>query len=210
MNTTVAENELPDFDREYAIEELLPPATISSLIDSAASLADGAVWILGVDGKEIYRQGETAPNLAAAVRETLEGESAENEPRQVSSGDASATCFALIHEMVPIGHLVLAGPISPTKDLGRFLSGCLNRLAQANCRSLMAAGIHGQVVSESHRHLMEKAALLEASEKKYRILAQNLKKEVARQTKKNAIGPGAVHAPGKARIHRAAGCRRGP
>lgn len=184
MNPTFVENETADFDREYFIEELLPPSALIPLIDSAAPLNEGAIWILGLDGKEIYRYGETASNLAAAVKKTLESKIGNQEPLEVSSERALATCFAVIHEMVPIAYLALEGPVLRTKNLGLFLSACLNRLAQANCRSLMAAGIHGQVVSESHRKLIEKAALLEASQKKYRKLAQNLKKEVARQTSK--------------------------
>jgi two-component system, NtrC family, sensor kinase len=184
MNSADEHIEIDAFDREYNLEDLLPRIQAQELLEyidgsneAALLLPDGTVYYsrygTKIDASEIYRQVRTNGREGRLT---------------VVLGNRRMMLFPLNHELETIGFLALefSGKVTDetTESTGCFLVRVFNRIVNLNYQIRMTAGLHGQVVADSYEALKKKAALLERSEEKYRILAESLEKEVKRKTKK--------------------------
>lgn len=166
------------FDREYGLEDLLPPALAAELLAEVDGGRQAA--ILRTDKSVYFDPSGRAEGWAPAT--------AQDPPWTASTDGRRMTLFPLVHELEPIGLVALdpgdTAAESPSPSLGPFLARVLNRIINLNYQLRMTAGLHGQVVTESYEALKRKAALLARSEEKYRRLAASLEAEVERQTRK--------------------------
>lgn len=176
--------ELDDFDREYGLIDLMPSALAAEVLGSfrgnahfAILLPNGGCYFNG-DGTLTAFLDDAAPKIAqegsALIRSNV--------------GGVSTMVFPLTHEMDTVGFLVVQEKeVDASLDLmalGRFAAACLERMMHLNYCLRLTSGLHGQVVQESYASLKEKASQLQASEARYRALAQNLEVEVKRKTEK--------------------------
>lgn len=174
--------ELDDFDREYGLIDLMPPALAAQVF---GGFGDNIRFsILLPDGGPYYNGDGTLARLLNGAAEKL----AQEGSALIRSNDAveTAAVFSLTHEMDTLGFLILQAKEPDVSFdlmvLGRFAAACIERMMRLNYRLLLTSGLHGQVVHESYASLKEKASQLKASEEKYRALAQNLEVEVKRKT----------------------------
>ncbi|MGD9188945.1 MAG: ATP-binding protein [Desulfobacteraceae bacterium] len=174
--------ELDDFDREYGLIDLMPSALAAEVLGSfngnvhfAILLPNGGCYFNG-DGTKTTFLNDAAPKIAqegsALIRSNVGGE--------------ATMVFPLTHEMDTVGFLVVQQK-QPNASfdlmaLGRFAVVCIERMMHLNYRLRLTSGLHGQVVQESYASLKEKASQLQASEARYRSLAQNLEVEVKHKT----------------------------
>lgn len=174
--------ELGDFDREYGLIDLMPPALAAQVL---GSFSDNVHFsILLPDGGCYFNGDETITKLLQdAAPKLVQGGSTFI---RSNVGIETTMVFALTHEMDTVGFLVVQEKQPDASydlmALGRFAVACLERMMHLNYRLRLTSGLHGQVVQESYASLKEKASQLQASEAKYRALAQNLEVEVKRKT----------------------------
>jgi two-component system, NtrC family, sensor kinase len=186
MTDTCEHIDVDEFDREYGLADLLPPALARELladIDSRCSAAinasDGCLYFLA--------GGPQLPEVTAELKRRARQDGAA--PRLFSVNGRRAGGFILTHELETIGFLVLETDAEHGLDdelllsTGRFAARCINRVINFNYRNRMTAGLHGQVVADSYESLKIKAAQLARSEEKYRLLAENLELEVEKKTR---------------------------
>ncbi len=174
--------ELDDFDREYGLIDLLPSALAAEVLGSFSDnvhfsilLPDGGCYFNG-DGAITHFLNDAVPKIVqeggALIRSNI--------------GIETTMVFPLTHEMDTVGFLVVQEKESNASfdlaALGRFAVTCIERMMHLNYRLRLTFGLHGQVVQESYASLKEKASQLQASEARYRALAQNLEVEVKRKT----------------------------
>ncbi len=180
--------EFDDFDREYGIGDLLETSVLEDLITEIQAAGPGSVLVLFPDGTPYYTKGPLAPDEAASISRLLHRERIDS-PKTFRSPRGRITIFPITHELEIIGYLVLGyekegdGSTSFPELLGRLLGKVLSHLIIYRYRNLLTSGLHGQVVEESYAQLKEKAALLEKSEEKYRLLAESLEIEVKKKTR---------------------------
>lgn len=184
--------ELDDFDREYGLTDLIPSKLAAEVLGGFEDRVRFS--ILFPDGRPHYNDAGTITRFLndAAVKINQEGGTL----LRSNDGAEAAVAFSLTHEMDPVGYLVVQ-PKEPDTSfdlmaLGRFAASCIERVMQLNYRILLTSGLHGQVVHESYAGLKEKASQLQASEEKYRALAQNLEAEVKRKTEEIKVAQLAV------------------
>lgn len=85
----------------------------------------------------------------------------------------------LVVDLEPVGYLVADAP-PPRLEAA---AGLARLVLRAQLRYRLAAALHEQTVDEDYRRLLEKHAALEASEARYRGLAEQLERRVAEQVK---------------------------
>lgn len=174
------------FDREYGLDDLLPEKVLKELAQKVLKMGMSHLMLLHRDGSLHFQEGDLNLHQEQGLLEGLKNEKI-NEPRLWESGHSVAGIFPVAHELETVGYLVLGSKengIPPSMNpLGEFLLHCIQLIIQYRYKHLLTSGLHGQVVEESYAEIKEKAALLEASERKYRLLAENLEKEVERKTK---------------------------
>ena len=176
--------EAGDFDREYRLEDLLPLALAKDLLGPVAPLASfSIVW---PDGR-IYCEC-SGDGFKASAEGDSAAQSRPVKPLPVPPREDPGTCIPLRHELENIGYLVFQTeaqiPETTWKALRQFIGHTVNQVIHLMYRNQMTAGLHVQVVEDSYRQLKEKAARLQRSEQKYRVLSQNLEAEVLRKTEK--------------------------
>ena len=141
------------------------------------------------DGTPYYANSSLPAGEETSLRRILRSKQIDTIKTFGSSPD-KITIFPLIHELETIGYLLLryekteerqSYPIIP---LGSLIIKLLNHLVVSKYKRLLTAGLHGRVVEDSYAQLRQKAALLEKSERKYRLLAESLEKEVEKKAKK--------------------------
>ena len=86
---------------------------------------------------------------------------------------------ALVVDFEPVGYLLADVP-APRLEAAASVARLVLRAQQ---RYRMAAALHEETVDEDYRRLLEKHAALEASQARYRILAEQLERRVAEQVK---------------------------
>jgi signal transduction histidine kinase len=176
--------EVEEFDREYGLSDLLPEALAAELLKGFDAHVPTAIVI--PDGSRYYGGLILPAEKAAAVRQVFLAKQADFCPCLSDKGPALA--FALDHELETIAYLLIgqakdAVPDDRVLTMGRLAARAINRLIYLNYKNLMAASLHGQVVTESYASLKEKAEQLQRSEEKYRLLAENLEVEVQKKTR---------------------------
>lgn len=182
------QREHKDFDREYGLAELVSTSVLDDLCTEIQRVTSVPVLVLLPDGTPYYSKGSLPSDEMISFRRILQRERIDS-CKTFRSARGRITIFPITHELETIGYLVLGyekdGDRSscPVIPLGRLLMKVLNQSIVYRYKNLLTAGIHRQVVKESYEQLREKAALLERSERKYRLLAESLEVEVEKKTK---------------------------
>ena len=182
------ENERVDFDREYGLPELLPTPVLENIGVEIQNVAPAPVLVLLSDGSPYYSKGSLPPNGVPSISRVLDQERIDS-IKELRSERGRITIFPITHELETIGYLILGyekeGDRSscPLIPFGRLLVKVLSYLIIYSHKNLLTSGLHGQVVEEWYAQLKQKAALLEKSEQKYRLLAESLVIEVEKKTK---------------------------
>lgn len=173
--------DVENFDREYGLAELLPVETVADLL---MGLDDVVMAVIVLpDGTPHYgAMAIPAEQMrAAAPAGRAQG------PIAFATARGRALAFPLVHELETIGLLwVQKREEIPDRCLAAFagsLGKILNRMIRMNYAGKLTYGLHGQVVTEAHHTLKEKAAQLQQSEEKYRLLSEHLELEVQRKTR---------------------------
>ena len=178
-----------NFDREYGLTELVSTSMLNELCIEIEKIAPVSFLILLSDGTPYYVNRSLSTNEEASLRRIFRVKQIDTIKTFGASPD-KITIFPLIHELETIGYLLLRYkkveeqrpyPIIP---LGSLIIKLLKHLVVSKHKMLLTAGLHGQVVEDSYAQLRQKAALLEKSEQKYRLLAESLEKEVEKKAKK--------------------------
>lgn len=181
--------EQKNFDREYGLAELVSTSVFDELCIEIEKMAPVSLLMLLPDGTPYYANSSLPAGEETSLRRILRSKQIDTIKTFESSPD-KITIFPLIHELETIGYLLLrykkteerqSYPIIP---LGSLIIKLLNHLVVSKYKRLLTAGLHGRVVEDSYAQLRQKAALLEKSERKYRLLAESLEKEVEKKAKK--------------------------
>jgi signal transduction histidine kinase len=184
MNSADEHIEIEAFDREYSLEDLLPRTQARELLEDIDGFSEAALLL--PDGTAYYSRYGTNIDALETYRQMRTN--GREDTLTVALGNRRMMLFPLTHELETIGFLALEISGKAADETigatGRFLVRVFNRIVNLNYQIRMTAGLHGQVVADSYEALKKKAALLESSEEKYRILAKSLEKEVKRKTKK--------------------------
>ena len=175
-----------NFDREYGLSELLPTSVLDELCAEVQKAAPVSVLVLLPDGTPYYTKGSLLPDEAASINRILHRQTIDS-LKTFKTVQGRITIFPITHELETIGYLVLGyekdGDQSsrPVIPLGSLLLKVLNQFIAYRYENLLTSELHGQVVEESYAQLREEAALLEKSERKYRLLAESLEVEVGKK-----------------------------
>lgn len=174
------------FDREYSLRDLLPSEVVLTWARAAPPLGLGHLSVLMADGTPLLPEdscGEVTRAIGERLAETRPGTRALTE---TPKGWVILT--PLVHELDILGYLALGfnpdGNV-PTDELAAaeaILATAITQIMKSGCGLAMASRVHGEVVEDTFADLKEKAAQLAKSEKKYRLLAASLDKEVKRKT----------------------------
>ncbi len=181
--------EQKNFDREYGLTELVSTSVLDDLCVEIEKIAPVSLIMLLPDGTPCYANRSLSPDEEASLRRILRREQIDT-IKTFGSSPYKITIFPLIHELETIGYLLLRYEKTgdrqpyPIISLGSLIIKLLNHLVVSKYKRLLTAGLHGQVVEDSYAQLKQKAALLEKSERKYRLLAESLEKEVEKKAKK--------------------------
>jgi signal transduction histidine kinase len=181
--------EQKNFDREYGLTELVSTSVLDELCIEIEKIAPVSFLMLLPDGTPYYANRSLSRDDGASLCKILRSKHIDT-IKTFGSSPNKITIFPLMHELETIGYLLLryekAGDLQsyPIIPLGSLIIKLLNHLADSKYRRLLTAGLHGQVVEDSYAQLRQKAALLEKSERKYRLLAESLEKEVEKKAEK--------------------------
>ena len=181
--------EQKNFDREYGLTELVSTSVFEELCVEIEKIAPVSLIMLLPDGTPYYANRSLSSDEEASLCRILRREQIDT-IKTFGSSQGKITIFPLIHELETIGYLLLRyektgdRQLYPIIPLGSLIIKLLNHLVVSKHKRLLTAGLHGQVVEDSYAQLKQKAALLEKSERKYRLLAESLEKEVEKKAKK--------------------------
>jgi two-component system, NtrC family, sensor kinase len=152
------------FDREYGLADLLDRRRLAVIFGQAKPGGLLRLAIFYPDGKRYYPEKTNAAG---------------------KNDDPNELVLPLQHEMETIGllHARRGEDLTPEALAGvaAFACAVMEALMMERYRYLMSARLHGEVVEESYLRLQQKADALAESEARYRNLAAQLEKEVARQ-----------------------------
>ena len=178
--------EVAPFDRDYALEELLPKKLLEELLlsrDRAA--AQGKLAILHSGGSPYFKTGGWREPALIYLAALIAKEQPEAEIRVNVPDGEEIVLVPLHHELEPKGYLAAAfsdtQPHSKTA-FGRTVGFFLRQYMDLKQQTLLTSGLHGTVVAETYTQLNERAEQLARSEEKYRKLADSLEIEVQRKT----------------------------
>jgi len=177
-----------DFDQEYGLAQLLPLSVLEDLFSELQKAAP-ILAVVFPDGTPYWTRESLSQDDAATINRFLNREGTDS-VKTFKSERGRMTIFPITHELENIGYLVLGcekegdRSLCPVMPLGAFVLKALNQLIVHNYKNLLTSRLHGQAVEESFAQLKEKAALLEKSEQKYRLLAESLEIEVEKKAKK--------------------------
>lgn len=184
-NTLMPETE--PFDREYGLAELLARSILEKLFGEFVQAISIRILVLTSDGSVYFSQGSLSRGEIELAQSLISRKQVDNSESTNERQDVAI--IPLNHEFEPVGYVVFYNSSNNSKEnlpilpLERFVVKTLEQLLWQNYKYQMAAGLHGQVVEESYAQLKNKNALLEKSEEKYRLLAENLEIEVEKKTK---------------------------
>lgn len=179
--------EIPDeegdrFDRSYTLDELLPLSHAVSFLNDLHEIGLDFIGIFLPDGGIYF---STDNNWAESLSQSvLSNEDVSMDgPQRIRE---NVLVMPMVHHFETLGFLVVECNSDPSQfqkkqeALVVFISKILDQVIGGNFKHLMTSGLHKQVVKESYEEIRLKNELLEKSEKKYRLLAENLEKEVFR------------------------------
>jgi two-component system, NtrC family, sensor kinase len=175
-------------DREYGLAELLQSSAIAGLCRDFTQTARFSLLVFHPDGEVYYNSNGCG--LTACLSEILRCNIYDRQEKVDLENGGSAVISPIEHELEKLGYLALAMERSdsePRPDLlllGEVISGALRQIMRYHYRYLLTSDLQGHVVRESYDELLEKTALIEESECKYRTLSQNLEVEVQKKTEK--------------------------
>ena len=181
--------EQKNFDREYRLIKLVSTSVFNELCYEIEKIAPVSLLMLLPDGTPYYANRSLSSDEEASLRRILSRAQIDRIKRFGSSPN-EITIFPLIHEVETIGYLLLRYEKTgdrrpyPIIPLGSLIIKFLNHLVVSKYTRLLTAGLHGRVMEYSYAQLKQKAALLEKSEQKYRLLSESLEKEVEKKTEK--------------------------
>lgn len=157
--------DMDNFDREYFLEDLLQKKILEAFFE-ALSMKEILAKITWPDGKTYFE----------TIGFPKEAGTDHNECKEYSK-------VLLSHDAEIIAHLFIFKTGNPNIDDLSFLTKiCLEKIMGFQKKILMTSGLHGKVVESSYEELKENNLKLQASEKKYRNLAENLDIEVKKKT----------------------------
>lgn len=179
---------MDDFDREYGLSELLSLSVVEELCAEIQKVVPISIAVLMQDCALFYARGSFPSDKMNCLSRIINQEMIDS-PRTYKSGEEKISIFPIIHQLETIGYLgMLYGSngdraTCPAVPLGNFLTKTFSHLIVHKYKYELTAMLHEQVVEESYVRLKEKAARLEASERKYRQLAESLEIEVEKKTR---------------------------
>lgn len=167
------------FDREYTYQELIPVTFFQSLYDQLQGLGIESLCVALRNGSFYY----TSHHLEKKVRlpEDMAGMS-------IITLDRWTVAVPLIHEFETHAFLIVGFfqtevmAVDRQIALARLIGVMVDQMVTANYKTRLSSGLHSQVVEDTYQEIRKKTELLEKSEKKYRLLAESLEKEVLRKT----------------------------
>jgi len=173
------------FDREYTLKDLLSPEMVLTWARVAPRLGVAHLSVVMPDGSPL------APGASDDEAERCIGklvtETRPETPLFQETPQGGVSLYPLMHELEPVGYLALGfspGGDGPTEEMdaaGTILSTAITQIMKSGYGLAMASQVHGEVVEDSFEVLKQKAFELARSEKKYRLLATSLDKEVKRK-----------------------------
>ena len=187
MSMETSHESIAPFDREYTLQDLLPPEVVRTWVHEAPHMGVAYLSVVQSDGRALLpeaREGE----VSQAIGQHL----SRHHPVSKSScttPQGGVTLLPLVHELEPVGYLVLgfqAAEEKPTGFLdavGAMLGTAIAQIMKSGYGLAMASQVHGEMVEDTYEVLKRKAFQLAKSEKKYRILATSLNNEVKRKAK---------------------------
>jgi hypothetical protein len=146
---------------EKRLEEILSPAEIITLLDSAVRAGAGRVAVAGDKAEIIWSSGEISDRDEAEIRRPLR---IEGEP---------------LNSLVVFGD---PGERERLEAISTLLQDSLQLMIDSNLKRLMTTELHTTVVNQSYGELLESHEKLAASEARYRNLAEDLEKIVEKRT----------------------------
>lgn len=173
------------FDREYSLKDLLAPEIVLAWARAAPHLGVAHLSVVLPDGTPFSPEAshdEVTRAIGALVAQTRP-----DTPISRETAHGWVTLYPLMHELEPAGYLALGfrpdgtGPAEALDAAGAILSAAITQIVKSGYGLAMASQVHGEVVEDSFAVLKEKAAQLARSEKKYRLLAASLDREVKRK-----------------------------
>lgn len=182
--------EVEPFDREYAIEELLPVSILERLVRDSEILWPEKFCLARLDGAIYFHNGPWPAEQLKDLTNTLSTTVPQNDCRLTGAFGRELLIFPLLYELEIKGYLSI--PVC-RKDperlaaVGAAMVQLLRMLIGLKHQTMLTSGLHGMVVEESYAQLREKASQLAISEEKYRQLAANLEIEVHKKTEEIRI-----------------------
>jgi len=173
------------FDREYTLKDLLVPEMVLTWARAAHRLGVDHLSVVMPDGTPLApdpSQGEVTRAVGTHVAATR--------PDTRTIGETPrgwVMLDPLMHELEILGYLALGfnpdGKM-PTKALdaaGTIMGTAVTQIMKNAYGLAMASQVHDEVVEDAFAVLKKKATQLARSEKKYRLLATSLDREVKRK-----------------------------
>ncbi len=179
-------NHRDDFDREYGLNELLSISVVEELCTEIQKVVPISIAVLLEDSTVFCGKGSFDSDDVDSLSGIINQKGVDS-PGTYGSGEEKITIFPITHQLETIGYLGIGHKANgdrtacPAVPLGNFLTKTFSHLIACKYKYELTAGLHEQVVEESYARLKEKAASLEASERKYRQLAASLEIEVQRK-----------------------------
>jgi two-component system, NtrC family, sensor kinase len=174
------------FDRDYAIEELLPLKSAASFLDDMKDLSFAFTGVFFPD-LTIYQSDD--PEKAEQVRTLVQDRKLFDhvEKGRLIVLSRKMAAVPLFLHFKALAFLVVEFPDQGPEQgdlygpLTVFLSRMLEQIIWNHYKNMMASGLHSQVVRDSYEEIQTKNEQLEKSEKQYRLLAESLEMEVNRR-----------------------------
>jgi len=176
---------MEQFDREYLIEELLPPDLLDNVArDLTAMLPDR--WALySENGRAYYQSGQWQQAQVEKSTALIQ----KNRPQEEMTIHGPDNCRIVLlpveYDLEVKGYLALCHARPADEAALQSSKSVLNMFKQfmrLKHQTMLTSGLHGMVVEESYAELKSKAQALALSEEKYRNLSANLEIEVQRKT----------------------------
>jgi signal transduction histidine kinase len=174
----------PDFDMEYRIDQLLPTSMLDDVFNRIQNIPNVSAAVLLPDGTGYHGRLMLSENDETSLKYLLQREKIEKAKICKYENSRISLIFPITYDLETLGCLVVSridgsDPLDAVMiPVGQLMQFMLDRLIHYQHQYLMTAYLQGQVIQESFEQLKEKADLLEASEQKYRTLAENLEIEV--------------------------------
>ncbi len=168
------------FDREYSYPELIPVSFFHDLHRRLKGLGTEHVFVVLRNGALHFSSVPEKKTLS--LPETISFNA-------ITRVDERTLAVPLTHELETHGFLVLVFSeecglsVQMKSSMGRLIGGMVDQVVLSNYKTLLSSGLHSQVVKDTYSEIRRKSDLLEKSERKYRLLAESLEKEVLRKTK---------------------------